>query len=316
MDEIAGSGIEALGFLGVAAAGRDDLAALQERIGDRDRLVEQPAGVVAQVDHEALELLRRDLRGEIGQRLLQAVGGLLVELRDADVADLAAFDAGAHRAHADDVAHDRNIDRLVLALAHDLQPDLGVDRPAHLVDRLVEGEALDRLVVEMGDDVAGHDAGLGGRGVVDRRHHLDQTVLHGDFDAEPAEFPAGLHLHVAEALGVHVARMRIQRIEHAVDGRFDQLAVIRLLDIVGAHALEHVPEQIELPVGVGTGGGTGARAHERKPRLGGEQGEGRAGGRAEENQRSLAHHPRTFSLSLVAHHGFGSTGVPSLRNST
>ena len=95
------------------------------------------------------------------------------------------------------------------------------------------------------------NAGLGGGRLVDRRHHLDQAVFHGDFDAEPAELAAGLHLHVAEALRVHVARMRIEPGQHAVDRGFDQLAVVRLLDVVGAHALEHVAEQIELPVGVG-----------------------------------------------------------------
>ena len=66
------------------------------------------------------------------------------------------------------------------------------------------------FVVELGDDVVGQDAGLGSRRIVDRRHHLDQAVFHRDFDAEAAEFAAGLHLHVAEALGVHVAGMRIE----------------------------------------------------------------------------------------------------------
>ena len=45
--------------------------------------------------------------------------------------------------------------------------------------------------------------------------------------------------------------MRIEPGQHAVDRRFDQLAVVRLLDIVGAHALEHVAEQVELAIGVG-----------------------------------------------------------------
>src|SRR6266540_3609127 len=40
--------IEPLGFLGVAAAGRHDLALLHERIGDRYRLIEQSARIVAQ----------------------------------------------------------------------------------------------------------------------------------------------------------------------------------------------------------------------------------------------------------------------------
>ena len=33
----------------------------------------------------------------------------------------------------------------------------------------------------------------------------------GDFDAEAAEFAAGLHLHLVEALGVHIARVRVER---------------------------------------------------------------------------------------------------------
>src|ERR1700749_1080244 len=80
----------------------------------------------------------------------------------------------------------------------------------------------------------------------DRRDRLDQAVFHGDFDAEAAELAAGLHLHVAEALGVHVARMRIEAGQHAADRRLDELRVVGLLDIVAAHALEHVAEQIEL----------------------------------------------------------------------
>ena len=119
-----------------------------------------------------------------------------------------------------------------------------------------------------GDDVVRHDAGLGGGRVVDRRDDLDEAVFHGDLDAEAAELAARLHLHVAEALRVHVARMRIEPGEHAVDRLLDQLGVVRLLDIVGAHALEHVAEQIELPVGVG-GRRLRAGAEERQPRLGG-----------------------------------------------
>src|SRR5215510_11728252 len=115
---------------------------------------------------------------------------------------------------------------VTLALAHDLELDLGVLRPAHLLDRLVEREPLHRLVVEMGDDVVGHDAGLGRRGFVDRGDDLDQAVLHGHLDAEAAELAAGLHLHFAEALGIHVARMRIEPSQHSVDRRFDEFAVV------------------------------------------------------------------------------------------
>ena len=44
--------------------------------------------------------------------------------------------------------------------------------------------------------------------------------------------------------------MRIEAGEHALDRRFDELAVVRFLDVIGAYALEHFAEQIELAVGV------------------------------------------------------------------
>ena len=145
------------------------------------------------------------------------------------------------------------------SLRCDLEPHGGVDRPAHLLDGLVEGQTLDLLVVDMRDDVVGEDAGPRGRGLVDRRDDLDEPFLHGDLDAETAELAAGLHLHVAEAFRVHVARMRIEAGEHAVDGRFDELGLVRLLDVIRADLLEHVAEQAQLPVGL-RGGRDGAGA--------------------------------------------------------
>src|SRR6185312_12870141 len=127
LDQVAGPRIEALRLVGVAAARRHDLALLQEGVGDRDGLIEQAAGIVAQVEDIALELVLRHLRLDLGDALLQALGGLLVELRQADVADVLALDVPARRAHADDVAVDRDLERLLGALAHDSEPDLGVD---------------------------------------------------------------------------------------------------------------------------------------------------------------------------------------------
>ena len=115
---------------------------------------------------------------------------------------------------------------------------------------MIERETLYRLVVELRDDIVRHDAGLGRGRIVDWRDDLHQAVFHRDLDAQPTEFAARLHLHVAEALRIHVARMRIEPGQHAVDRRFDQLRVIGLLDVIGAHALEHVAEKVEVPVSV------------------------------------------------------------------
>ena len=86
-----------------------------------------------------------------------------------------------------------------------------VDRPLHLVHGLLQRQPLDRVVVDLGDQVARQDAGLGRGRIVDRRDHLDEAVLHRDLDAEPAELAMGGLLHVAPGLLVHVARMRIER---------------------------------------------------------------------------------------------------------
>ena len=42
--------------------------------------------------------------------------------------------------------------------------------------------------------------------------------------------------------------MRVERGQHAVDGRFDQLLVGHLLDILPAYPLEHFAEQVERPL--------------------------------------------------------------------
>ena len=50
VDQVAAPGVEPLHAVGAPAAGGHDLALVEEGVGDRDRLLEQPARVVAQVD--------------------------------------------------------------------------------------------------------------------------------------------------------------------------------------------------------------------------------------------------------------------------
>ena len=245
--DVARLGVEALGVVRPPRLGRDDLALVEEIVRHLDGLVEKPTRIVAQVEDDALEP-GADLFPDLLHRVLDAVRRLLAERGDADVADL-AFGLPAHRLDLDHRAGQRHVERIAPGAA-DGQHDVGVDGAAHPLDRLVQGHALHRLVVERDDEVARLDAGAEGRRVVDRRTPLDEAVLHRALDAEPAELAAGLHLHVAEAFRIHVARMRIKTGQHAVDRRFDQLAVVRFFDIVGAYALEYVAEQVELAVGV------------------------------------------------------------------
>ena len=164
------------------------------------------------------------------------------------------------------------------------------------------------LVVDLGDHVARQHAGLGRGRIVDRRHHLDEAVFHRDLDAEPAELAMGGLLHVAPALLIHVARMRIERGDHAVDGAFHQLGIVGLLDVAGLDPLEHVAEQIELGVGVGTCRGL-CRRHQTSPlRSRHDNGQTRARHRAEKKGKIPAH--RGASLFACGRPQFPSIGAP------
>ena len=119
--------VDSLGFVRRPAAGRHDLALVDEGIDDVDRLVEQAARVVAQIKDVALELVRRDFRMEFVHRRLQAVGRLLGELGDADVADVAVLDMGANRLDPNQVANEGEVLDLLLRAANDLELDGRVD---------------------------------------------------------------------------------------------------------------------------------------------------------------------------------------------
>ena len=154
------------------------------------------------------------------------------------------------------VADDRHLDRLVAAGARDGQLDRRADVADQFGAELLVGEALDLLIVDARNDVAGHDAGLGRRRVVDRRHHGGETVLDRIGDADIAECGGAARTGTGVAA---IERLRIDEIgifevgEHAVDGGLHQLVVVRPLDIVGAHLLEGIAEHIEQPIDVRLG---------------------------------------------------------------
>ena len=244
---VAGTGVEALRVLGPAGARGNDLALVQKHIRDGHGLIQQAARVVAQIEHDALQFVA-DFLLELGHHLLHALLRLFVEGGHAQVADL-PFQARAHGTDLDNGAGDGDVERRAPGTA-DGQTDVGTDAAAHLVDRFGEGQPEHRLAVQMADQVAGLDTGAERRGVVDGRNHLDQSGLHGDLDSQAPELAAGLHLHLAEAFGVQVAGMGIQRGQHAGDGGLYQILVAGLLDVIGAHALEDIPEKVEKPVGI------------------------------------------------------------------
>ena len=181
--------------------------------------------------------------------------------------------------------------------------DVGVGRAAHALDGLGQGEAQHRFVVEMGDQVAGLQTRAMRRRVVDRRDHLDEAVLHRDLDAEPADLAAALDLHFPEILGVQIARMRVERGQHAVDRGLDQLFVAHIGDVIRAHPFEHVAEQVEQAIGLGR-----VRLRLALDRSG-QKKEGR-----NRCEFPHSHYPPTLSLFSVSQ-GNGSMGRPPRRSS-
>src|SRR5215211_4175176 len=85
---IASLGAKTAGFLRSATPRGDDFAARHERTRNRDGLVEQSAGIVAEVDHVACKLVLWDLLRDLPNRSSKGVGSLLVERGDPDVTDV------------------------------------------------------------------------------------------------------------------------------------------------------------------------------------------------------------------------------------
>ena len=244
---VGAAGVPALALVGVAGAGGDDLAVGDEVVADVDSGIEQAAGVVAQVEDEALEVVV--LGFQLLDRLLQLRLALFVEAGEADIADV-AVKRGFHHLDVDDLAGHRHVDRLVHAFALDVDGDGAAGGAAHAVNRVVQREAFDGLTVEREDEVARLHAGALGGGVVDRADDFHQAAVGGDFKAEPAELALGGDLHVAVLFGVHVAAVRVEAGDHAVERVVDQFAVVHGGDVVGADLFEDVAEESEQVVGV------------------------------------------------------------------
>ena len=230
---------------GVAAAGGYDLAFFQKRVGDRDRLGQEAARVVAQVEHHALQRVTL-FAEEIVDSFNQPRCCLFRECGQPHIAD-AVENLGPDRANLDEIANDGHVERFQLA-ALDLDGDLRADLAAELLDSLGQLHADDRDVIDGDQVILGLEPGAGSRRIIDRRHNLDHALVHGDLDAKAAEPALGLLLHLREILGVEEGRVRIKRGQHAGDGSLDQLAIVDFVDIAFAHPLEDVTKQAKLAI--------------------------------------------------------------------
>src|SRR5690606_8376791 len=142
-----------------AAALRDDLPVGEEQVAERHGLVERPARIPAQIEHEPADASAR-LAPQPGERGLDVGADVAAELVDADHPDAAFVELPGDRLELDHAPGHRDVERLVAAGAKDRQLDRAPRRAAHLLDRLVEFEAVDQLAFDMRDVVAGLDPRL------------------------------------------------------------------------------------------------------------------------------------------------------------
>ena len=113
--QIAGLGVEPLCFFRLAGARRDDLALVEEVVGDGNRLRQQTSRIVAQIENDSLQRSVR-LPLQLLDLLAKPGIGLFAERTDADVADL-PLEAGLDRLDLDHLARERHLERLTIGAA-------------------------------------------------------------------------------------------------------------------------------------------------------------------------------------------------------
>ena len=181
----------------LAVGGDDDRIVRQERRRDRDRAFEQAARVVAQVEHQALQV--RVLLVEVLQLGGEVLDRAVLELADAQPGVARLDHLGAHALGADLLAHDVDREGAAFGLAEHGEDDLRVRLAAHALDGLVDRQALDEGVVDLGDQVAALQAGAKRGRSFDRAHDLHQAVFHRHLDADADEAAGGRLTEFLEA---------------------------------------------------------------------------------------------------------------------
>ena len=202
-------GGQAHAVFAVAAFGADHFGTFRQEGGRyAHRAVKQAAGVVAQVQNQALE------RGFVffGQLLhcfAQRGDGAFLELADADVAVARLDQFGAHALHFDDGAGELEGQRFGRVFARNGQFDVGAGFAAHFFYRIAHCHAACGFVVNFHDKVAAFHACAFGGGVFNRRDHFHKAVFRANFHAQAAKFARGGLFHFGVAFFVHVFRMRV-----------------------------------------------------------------------------------------------------------
>ena len=195
----------------------DELVLGQELVGYLYGTVEVAAGVVAQVDDEALEVALL----EFGQGNEQFGVGGLTKVLDADVAG-----CGIHHVSCRDAllrnlaARDREGLYRLRAITDDTNLHLGVFGSLQAMLCLFIGYYLPHkgLTVHADNFVTRQDAGSLGRPILDDVLHVDSILPDGELDADTRERTAQVVVCCLHVFGVDVDRVGIELREYLGDG--------------------------------------------------------------------------------------------------
>ena len=232
-----------LRVLGHAFGEHDRRTGRQERRRHPDGGAQQPARIVAQVQHDTGDA-GVVLVQESGQPGHQALGRMDLELRQADVRVTRVDQAHPDAAAVDQLAGHGEAPDLVLAIARHGELDRRAALPADLLNDLLQALSLNAAPADCDDDIARLDACPRGRPALEHRHHLDAALLHRDLEAEPAVLATVVVVQLAKGLGIEIGRMRIEAAQHAIDRTGDELGVVDGLDVVGLDLLEYVGDAV------------------------------------------------------------------------
>ena len=171
---------------------------------------------------------------------------MLLELGDADVADVRLDQLWLDTLGLDDGAGQLHREGPGLALAADGQDDRRTRLAAHALDRLGAGQAAHRGIVDLDDQVTALEAGTGSRRVFDRSDDPHEAVFHADLDAQSAEFTLRAFAQFLVGFRVEVGRVRVQSRHHAVDGLGNQFLVVDGLDVIRLDPAVYLGEGAQL----------------------------------------------------------------------
>ena len=232
----------------VTAAYAHNASLLQEHVRHAYCLIEKPAGVVAQIKHYALDsACSSTVLFSLLKSLGQFIRGPFGETGNADpvvaVFQLPALDADDRNG----IAFQADGNRLHGIGMHDGELYLGSLGPAYAGNNILKGHFHCALAVNGQDNVACLHACLESRSVLNGGHDQDFSVVLGDFDTDAEEFADCLLLHFLVFFCCKEGRMRIQGLQHALNGAVNKFPLAYFLHI---GSLDYIKDLSEAAQGI------------------------------------------------------------------